>query len=114
MPELPNEEHPSARPRELDQEVGTREVRKIRARREKDRTLWFGLGLFGLIGWSVAIPTLLGVALGIWLDMTWPGSFSWTLALLLAGAALGALNAWYWVSQEQAAMEHEREQETHE
>jgi ATP synthase protein I len=25
---------------------------------------------------------------------------SWTLTLLLAGAALGALNAWYWVQRE--------------
>jgi ATP synthase protein I len=108
MPELPEEEIPE-RPRELDGEVGAREVRKIRARRQQDRTIWFGLGMFGLVGWSVAIPTVLGVALGVWLDMTWPGRFSWTLALLLAGATLGCLNAWYWVSQEQEAMDRERE-----
>ncbi len=70
--------------------------------------------MFGLVGWAVAIPTLLGVALGVWIDMTWPGRFSWTLALLLAGAALGASNAWYWVSQEQAAMDHETERNNHE
>lgn len=114
MPDAENGQRPGERPREFDREVGCRETRKLRARREEDRTLWFGLGMFGLVGWSVAIPTLLGVALGAWIDMTWPGRFSWTLALLLAGAVLGASNAWYWVSQEQAAMHRETERNNHE
>ena len=49
--------------------------------------VWFGLGMMGLIGWSVAIPTLLGAALGIWLDQHYPGKHAWTLALLVAGLA---------------------------
>jgi ATP synthase protein I len=109
MPEIPNDEPPAARPLKLSDEVGGKEARKIRARRKKDRTIWFGLGTFGLVGWSVAIPTVLGVALGLWLDANWPGHFSWTLALLMAGVSLGALNAWYWVSQEQQAMDRERD-----
>jgi ATP synthase protein I len=112
MPEPPDDEQPLARPRELGDEVGARETRKLRAQREPDRTVWFGLGTFGLVGWSVAIPTVAGVALGVWLDMTWPGPFSWTLALLLAGAALGSLNAWYWVSKEQQAIDRERKKPT--
>ncbi|MBM4070175.1 MAG: F0F1 ATP synthase subunit [Planctomycetes bacterium] len=114
MPETPDSEQEVVKPRELSEEVGAKEARKIRARRDMDRTIWFGLGMFGLVGWSVAIPTLIGVGLGIWLDLTLPGRFSWTLALLLAGAALGAMNAWYWVSQEQQAMDREREQQQHE
>jgi predicted F0F1-ATPase subunit len=35
--------------------------------------VWFGLGMMGLIGWSVVVPTLLGAALGIWLDAHHPG-----------------------------------------
>lgn len=66
----------------------------------KRRTFWFGLGMFGLVGWAVAVPTLLGVALGAWLDRAAPGEFSWTLALLLGGVALGCINAWWWVSKE--------------
>jgi ATP synthase protein I len=54
-------------------------ARKIRAREEKNRSIWFGLGMFGLIGWSVAILTLIGLAIGIWIDMRWPIRFSWTL-----------------------------------
>jgi ATP synthase protein I len=82
------------------QEVGSKEIRKLRARREQHHSIWFGLGTFGVVGWSVAVPTLLGVALGIWIDSRWPGSYSWTLMLLFGGLILGCLNAWYWISQE--------------
>ena len=69
----------------------------------------FGLGMMGLIGWSVAIPTLLGAALGMWLDRHYPGKHAWTLALLVAGLSIGCLNAWHWVAKEDKAMRDERE-----
>jgi len=65
----------------LSQEVGAKAARKLRAQRHVTRTVWFGLGMMGLIGWSVAIPTLLGAAFGIWLDNRHPGSHSWTSAV---------------------------------
>jgi len=80
--------------------VGCRAARKQKARREGRRGVWFGLGMFGLIGWAVAVPTLLGITLGIWLDSHWPGRFSWTIALLFAGVTLGCVNAWWWVRRE--------------
>jgi ATP synthase protein I len=80
-------------------EVGKKEARKIKSEQEPDQTVWFGLGMFGIIGWSVAIPTLIGVAIGIWIDHTWPSQYSWTLMFLVAGLALGCLNAWYWVKK---------------
>jgi ATP synthase protein I len=85
---------------ELVRQVGKKEGRKQRARRERDRSVWFGLGMFGLVGWSVAVPTLIGIALGIWIDTTWPGPYSWTLMLLFIGVMVGCLNAWYWVKRE--------------
>jgi len=85
---------------DLEKQVGAKESRKMKGRREKDRSIWFGLGMFGLIGWSVAIPTLIGVAVGIWIDNTWSSRFSWTLMLLLIGVILGCVNAWYWVKRE--------------
>ena len=36
-------------PAGLIEKVGAKEDRKIRARREKDRGVWFGLGMFGLV-----------------------------------------------------------------
>jgi ATP synthase protein I len=76
------------------------------------RSVWEGFGFFGLIGWSIVAPTLLGAALGNWLDRSNPGSDrNWTLALLLAGLMLGCLNAWRWVAKEQAAIRNEQEED---
>ncbi len=77
--------------------VGLRESLRIKAGAQKKQTLWFGLGMFGLIGWSVAIPTLIATAFGLWVDSTYPSRFSWTLMMLIIGVAIGCMNAWYWV-----------------
>lgn len=71
-----------------------------KARKQRQQSAWYGLGMFGLVGWSVAVPIVAGAALGVWIDDRWPSDTSWTLILLLAGAALGCLNAWYWVQRE--------------
>lgn len=86
--------------RGLSEKISAREARKLRARSARDRTLWYGLGAAGIVGWSVVVPTVAGVLLGMWIDRNWPGDFSWSLALLLGGVTLGCINAWYWVSQE--------------
>jgi ATP synthase protein I len=57
----------------------------------------------------VVVPTLLGAALGSWLDKHHPGGHSWTLALLVAGLAVGCLNAWHWVAKEDKAMREDEE-----
>ena len=93
----------------FSREIGAKAARKLRAQRHVTRTVWFGLGMMGLVGWSVAIPTLLGAALGIWLDKHYPGSHSWTLMLLIIGLAIGCLNAWHWVAREDKAMRDEQE-----
>ena len=85
-------------------DVGRKAARKAHAQRDGDQGVWFGLGMSGLIGWSVAIPTLLGAGLGLWLDQRLPEVFSWTLTLLFAGLVLGCFNAWHWVSQQNDAM----------
>src|ERR1017187_8405311 len=90
----------------FSREVGAKAARKLRARKS-NQGVWFGLGMMGLIGWSVVVPTLLGAAFGIWLDNRYPGRVvvptllgaafgiwldnrypgrhSWTLMLLIAG-----------------------------
>ena len=85
---------------DLIEQIEGKEARKLRARDAQEHASWFWLGMFGLVGWSVAIPSVVGVAVGIWIDMTWPSRFSWTLMLLFGGVVLGCLNAWYWVTQE--------------
>jgi len=93
----------------FSQEVGAKSARKIKARRNSTQGVWFGLGMMGLIGWSVVVPTLLGAALGVWLDNRHPGAHSWTLMLLIIGLVLGCLNAWHWVGKEDKEMREEQE-----
>jgi len=96
----------------FSREVGAKAARKLKARRNSTQGVWLGLGMMGLIGWSVVVPTLLGAALGIWLDNRHPGKHSWTLALLVAGLVIGCLNAWRWVSNgdEQMGEEHDNDE----
>lgn len=93
----------------FSRQIGEKAARKLKARRHVARTIWHGLGMMGLIGWSVAIPTLLGAALGIWLDDRYPSPHSWTLTLLLIGLLLGCFNAWRWVAKEGKKIQEERE-----
>lgn len=85
---------------EFHEEVGRKARRKIDARKNEDRSMWFGLGMMGMVGWAVAIPTLLGIGAGLWLDSRTGGRISWTLTGLGLGIILGCLNAWYWVRRE--------------
>lgn len=79
--------------------VGRRARRRSWARRHRESP-WFGLGMFGLVGWSVMVPTLIGIAIGAWLDESVGGTVSWTLVGLGGGLALGCLLAWFWVREE--------------
>jgi ATP synthase protein I len=90
-------------------QVAAKAARKLRVQREGRPGVWFGLGMFGLIGWSVAVPTVVGALFGLWLDRHHPGAHSWTLALLVAGLIIGCANAWHWVTQENGAMTDEPE-----
>jgi len=92
----------------LEQHLDRDIKRKLRKKNNRGNSLWFGMGLFGLVGWSVTIPALLCLALGVWLDSRVSSSYSWTLMLLVTGMVLGCLNAWYWVKKEQQAIEEDR------
>lgn len=83
----------------FSKEVAKKEKRKLKALHNKNG-VWFGLGMMGMVGWSVAVPALLGAALGIWLDNIYPQSFSWTLTFLTIGISTGSIIAWSWVQKE--------------
>jgi ATP synthase protein I len=99
MEEEPRQETPESED-EFSRQVGQKAVRRLRARSQRNRSIWFGLGMFGLIGWSIAAPTLAGIALGVWIDRHWPSQVSWTLTLLFVGIVLGCINAWRWIQRE--------------
>ena len=90
---------------DFSRQVGAQSARKLKAQRGEKRSIWFGLGMSGLIGWSVSIPTLVGAAIGIWVDKHYPGRFSWTLMLLFIGLSLGCFNVWYWINSEYRDMQ---------
>jgi len=91
----------------LSQEIHAKAVRKIKAKKRGVLGIWSGLGMMGLIGWSVTVPTLLGAALGYWIDKRFPDSYSWTLTIMLLGLIVGCGNAWHWVNNEKREMERE-------
>jgi ATP synthase protein I len=80
--------------------IAAKEKRKLQANNEKKGGEWLGLGMFGMVGWSVTVPTVVGAFGGIWLDKHYPESFSWTISCLLCGLVIGCLMAWNWVIKE--------------
>lgn len=74
--------------------------RRERARRRGTDNVWSWMGMFGLVGWTVAVPTLLGLALGVFVDNRVESSVSFTITFLIVGVAIGAAMAWYWIRQE--------------
>jgi ATP synthase protein I len=106
-PELP----PQPPETDFSREVAQQEARKLKAQKKSARGVWLGLGMMGLVGWSVTVPTLAGTALGMWLDKHYTGGHSWTLALLVAGLCLGCANAWHWIAKEDAAIHKEEDED---
>lgn len=99
MSDMPDNNH-QKQDGDIAEQIGVKEKRKLRAR-EKDRhSIWFGLGMFGVVGWSVAVPVLIGIAIGCWLDSTFPSHISWCLTFLFLGVVFGVMIAWNWVNKE--------------
>ncbi len=94
----------------FSRQVGAQAARKLKAQRRTTRSIWFGLGMSGLVGWSVTVPTLIGAGIGIWVDKHYPSKFSWTLMLLFVGLIIGCLNAWHWLHSEYEAMQEDQDE----
>ena len=84
--------------------------RKKKKKEEGDKTVWFGLGLLGLIGWSVAVPTVAGAIGGVFIDLRTGSEYSWTLMLMFLGLIVGCVNAWFWVTRERRKITDEKEE----
>ena len=90
---------------ELEDEFEVR-VRRQRAliekgRREKSQSFWTYVGLIGAVGWSVAVPMVLGGFLGLWLDRKFATGSKWTFGLLVIGLFVGCVNAWRLITKKQ-------------
>ncbi|WP_320163261.1 AtpZ/AtpI family protein [uncultured Trichococcus sp.] len=84
--------------KELIDKVKADSEKKLKMQKE-GKDILFGLGTFGVVGWSIAVPVLIGIALGIYLDDTYDPEFSWTLTLLFTGVIIGCINAWLWIKK---------------
>jgi ATP synthase protein I len=93
----------------FSREVTEKANRMIKAQRENKRSAWSGFGLFGIVGWSVVVPTLAGAAFGSWLDNKYPQNISWTLSLLIIGLVAGCIIAWNWINKEHKDMHQNKE-----
>lgn len=80
--------------------IGRRAQRMKHARANPGQSPLRGLGAFGMIGWAIALPTVGGAFLGLWLNRVAPQEFSWPIALILGGLVLGIIIAWRWISRE--------------
>ena len=90
-------------------EIARKERKRLSSLDHPEPPVWFGLGTFGVVGWSVAIPTIAGIALGMWIDRSFPSRYSWTLILLPLGIMAGCFTAWGWLSRQRREIhEHER------
>lgn len=89
--------------------VDAKATRKLKAQRKEHRSVWMGLGNMGIVGWSIAVPTLLGLTAGYWLDKLYKSPISWTLNLLILGLLVGCISAWHWVSKEDSDMHNEKD-----
>ncbi|MFC1895456.1 AtpZ/AtpI family protein [Thermodesulfobacteriota bacterium] len=89
---------------EFCRRVKKKEGQKIAARGKGPGDIWFGVGTFGIVGWAVAIPTVIGVFLGAWIDTRSLGQYSWALMLLGVGIAVGCVNAWVWISRQRKSI----------
>lgn len=92
--------------------IRRRAARLEKMRKQKSYSPLQGFGAFGVIGWSVALPTVGGALLGMWLNKVAPQTFSWTITLILGGLVLGIIFSASWVAeQNQAALAYEEQDE---
>lgn len=80
--------------------VVARERRARKAKEEGDRTLRYGFGSFGAIGWSIVVPSLIGIFVGLWLDRRFETGMRFTLSLFVLGLFVGIINVWKWMNAE--------------
>lgn len=87
-------EHKPARSDRLDEAIRTARERRERWESEGERSVGRNLAMIGALGWTIVIPTLLGILAGRWLDRVFGTGIFWTFGLLVAGLGFGCTFAW--------------------
>ncbi len=95
---------------EFRKSVGSKEQRKMRAEQKGPIGAWSAFGSMGSVGWLIALPTVLGSLLGVWMDHRWSTKINWTLTMLGAGLFFGCMCAGIWMNREKNRIIREREE----
>lgn len=74
--------------------------RKRRGLEEPEPSLGSRLGQMGILGWTIVLPTLLGLVLGHWLDRRLGTGVFFSAPLLMIGAGFGLWSAWKWMHRQ--------------
>jgi ATP synthase protein I len=63
------------------------------------------LAMIGVLGWTIVLPTLLGLFAGRWVDRQFSMGIFWTLGLLVAGLTIGCMLVWRRVHRTHALLQ---------
>jgi len=74
--------------------------REAEGRADPEPSLGARLGQAGVLGWTIIVPTLVGLFLGRWLDQTFKTGVFFSAPLLMLGAAIGFWSAWRWMHRQ--------------
>jgi ATP synthase protein I len=69
-------------------------VRRERRKHAGEHSLAQTLAMVGVLGWTIVLPALAGVAIGRWLDRALHTGIAVTAALVFLGVAVGCALAW--------------------
>jgi ATP synthase protein I len=86
------------KPSRFEKELATKIKR--RAKEKSVEGTLFSFALFGIVGWSIAIPAILFALLGRFIDAKAGGGYTFTLPLIVLGIVAGSFNAWRFISKE--------------
>ena len=84
--------------------MGRKEQRKVYMKGKGEVHLLENLGRMGMVGWSIVIPSFLGILIGFWLDRRMGGGHRCALAGFSIGLAIGCLNVLFWAQKEYKAI----------
>ena len=81
----------------LAEEVRRRSERHRRWFAEGEQSFLGYVGQIGVLGWMIVLPTLVGVFVGRWLDVTFGTGIFWTVPLMMVGLIIGCWSGWRWM-----------------
>ena len=88
--------------------LAAKERRTVEAKEGKETIAWEGVGRFGMVGWSVCGPVLLGLLVGWILDRITGHHHLWVTTLFFIGLVIGCVSTAYWLFKEYGEIEEDK------